>query len=198
MAKSQSVRLILASGSLGRRELLKRAGYQFEIMPANIDEPTGEDAGDPRTYVQQVSWLKAAAVAPRVDQGLVLAADTVGWVSGKVIGKPADEADARRILRTLGGTVHELWTGVTLWRRPDDVQLIWQEVSHVHFKLMSDTELDAYLATRTWQGCSGAYAIQEKDDPCVNLVDGSMSNVIGLPMERLEEVLAALSKETCS
>src|SRR5438876_2423422 len=107
MAESQSFRLILASASLGRRELLKRAGFQFDIMPANIDEPMGEDATDPRAYVQQVSWLKAAAVAPRIDSGLVLAADTTGWINGQIIGKPADEADARRILRTLGGTVHE-------------------------------------------------------------------------------------------
>jgi septum formation protein len=192
MAKPQSFRLILASGSLGRRELLKQAGFQFEVMPANIDEPTGEDATDPRTYVQQVSWMKAAAVAPRIDRGLVLAADTVGWLNGQVIGKPADEADARRILRLLGGTIHELWTGVTLWRRPDDLQFLWQEVSRVHFKSMSDHELDAYLATRTWQGCSGAYAIQEKDDPYVRVVEGSTSNVIGLPMERLEKVLASL------
>jgi septum formation protein len=194
MATPQSFRLILASGSLGRRELLKRAGYQFEIMPANIDEPTGEDADDPRTYVQQVSWLKAAAVAPRIDQGLVLAADTVGWINGRIIGKPADEADARRILRTLGGTVHELWTGVTLWRRPDDMQTLWQELSRVHFKPMSAAELDTYLATRTWQGCSGAYAIQERDDPYVSVVEGSVSNVIGLPMETLERVVARSQK----
>jgi septum formation protein len=189
MATPQSFRLILASGSLGRRELLKRAGFQFEIMPADIDEPTGEDAHDPRAYVQQVSWLKAAAVAPRIEQGLVLAADTVGWINGRIIGKPADEADARGILRTLAGTVHELWTGVTLWRRPDDMQTIWQEVSRVHFKAMSDTELDTYLATRTWQGCSGAYAIGENDDPYVTVVEGSVSNVIGLPMETLERMV---------
>jgi len=193
MAKPQPFRLILASGSLGRRELLKRAGFQFELIPASIDEPTGAEARDPRAFVQQVSWSKAAAVAPRIDRGLVLAADTVGWINGQVIGKPEDEADARRILRTLGGNVHELWTGVTIWRRPDDLQIIWQEVSRVHFKEMSETELDSYLATRTWQGCSGAYAIQEENDPQVTVVEGSTSNVIGLPMETLERLLAWLT-----
>jgi septum formation protein len=191
MAKSQPFRLILASASLGRRELLKQAGFQFEVVPANIDEPTGEDARDPRAYVQQVSWMKAAAVAPRIDRGLVLAADTVGWINGQIVGKPADEADARRILRTLGGTTHELWTGVTLWRRPDDVQTLWQEVSRVQFKRMSDPELDTYLATRTWQGCSGAYAIRENGDPYVTVVEGSTSNVIGLPMETLQRELSS-------
>ena len=136
-----------------------------------------------------MAWLKAAAVAPQVADGLVLAADTVGWLAGQVIGKPADEADARRILTTLGGQEHELWTGVTLWRRPDNVQHCWQEKSRVFFKKLTTPELDAYLATRTWQGCSGAYAIQEMDDPFVHLLEGSMSNVIGLPMESLGIVL---------
>ena len=185
-------RLILASGSPARRELLTHAGYPFEVMPANIDEPTGAGFTDPRTYVQQVAWSKAAAVAPRVDHGLVLAADTVGWLGGQVIGKPEDEADARRILRQLAGREHELWTGVCLWRRPGDMQVVWQEVSRVAFKAVTEVELDHYLATRTWQGCSGAYAVQEGDDPFVRVLEGSVSNVIGLPMETLGRVLGRI------
>jgi septum formation protein len=183
MGEQPPVRLILASGSLGRRELLKRAGYAFEVKPADVDEPTGAGVTDIRAYVHAVAWLKAAAVAPQVAEGVVLAADTVGWLGGQVIGKPEDEADARRILRALGGTEHELWTGVVLWRRPDGLQLAWQEVSRVAFRRLSDAELDAYLATRIWQGCSGAYAIKEEGDPYVRVVEGSVSNVIGLPME---------------
>lgn len=182
--------LILASGSRGRRYLLEREGYAFSVRPADIDEPTGAGFVDPRTYVCQVSWAKAAAVAPKVDEGLVLAADTVGWLDGQVIGKPADAADARRILKTLGGRTHELWTGVVLWRRPDDVQIVWQELSRVRFQSLSDAQLDVYLATRLWEGCSGAYAIQERDDPYVTLESGSWSNVVGLPLESLAERLA--------
>ncbi len=189
MAKSQSFRLILASGSPARRELLERAGYEFEILPANIDEPTGDAIPDARTLVEHTAWLKANAVAPRIDAGIVLAADTVGWIDGQIIGKPADEADARRILRLLGGTVHELWTGVCLWKRPGDWQLAWQEMTRVAFKRLTEAEMDAYLATRQWQGCSGAYAIQERDDPYVRVVSGSLSNVIGLPMESLAQAL---------
>ena len=176
--------LVLASGSPARRDLLRRAGLQFDVMPSNVEEPA-EAEGDIRAYVEQVAWNKAAAVAPAVAEGIVLAADTVGWLHGKVIGKPGDEDDARRILRTLGGTQHELWTGVCLWRRPDDLQLEWQEVSRVAFKALSDDELEAYLKTRLWQGCSGAYAIQDENDPYVSLVSGSRSNVVGLPMESL-------------
>lgn len=189
MATEAPLRLILASGSPARRELLERSGIPFTVQPAHIDEPTGAGFTDPRHYVHTVAWLKAAAVAPKVDNGLVLAADTVGWLDGQVIGKPADEADARRILTTLGGREHELWTGIVLWRRPDDLQYCWQELSRVHFKKLTSTELDAYLATRQWQGCSGAYAIQERDDPYVQLLSGSISNVIGLPMESLRRVM---------
>src|SRR5690606_38533792 len=102
----------------------------------------------------------------------------VGWIDGRVIGKPEDEADARRILRTLSGRVHELWTGVCLWRRPGDWQLAWQERSLVRMRPMSDAEMDEYLATRQWRGCSGAYAIREQDDPYLEVVEGSVSNVI--------------------
>ncbi|MBL8799686.1 MAG: septum formation protein Maf [Planctomycetia bacterium] len=189
MGNPSPVRLILASGSSARRDLLTQAGYAFEVLPANIDEPTEVGALGIRGFVQQVAWLKAAAVAPQVEEGIVLAADTVGWLDGQVIGKPADAADARRILRQLGGTTHELWTGAVLWRRPDDVQCCWQEVSRVRFKQLTDEEIDAYLATRQWVGCSGAYAVQEGEDPYVKVVEGSVSNVIGLPMETLERLL---------
>ena len=189
MEEQLPFRLILASGSPARRDLLTRAGFRFTVLPANIEEPSGEDFADARSLVEHTAWLKAAAVAPHVEEGIVLAADTVGWLGGQVIGKPADEADARRILHMLAGMEHELWTGVCLWRRPDDIQLAWQEVSRVAMAPLSDAELDAYLSTRTWQGCSGAYAIQEGEDPYVRVLRGSTSNVIGLPMETLSKVL---------
>jgi septum formation protein len=180
-------RLILASASQGRRYLLARTGLPFEVIPANIEEPTA--FADPRTFVAHVSWLKAAAVAPHIDRGLVLAADSIGWIDGHPVLKPKDEADARRILRELGGREHELWTGVVLWRRPDDVQVAWQEKSRVHFAGLSDDEIDRYLATRTWRGCAGAYAVEEEGDPYVRVVEGSVTNVIGLPVETLLTVL---------
>jgi septum formation protein len=190
----QPFRLILASGSAARRELLARAGYSFEVVPANIEEPSSASFSDPRTLVHQTAWLKAAAVAPRVAKGIILAADTVGWLHGRAIGKPADAADARRILRLLAGTEHELWTGVCLWVRPDNIQVAWQEVSRVAMVPLTETDIDEYLATRTWEGCSGAYAIQEEADPFVRVVHGSISNVIGLPMETLARVLQGLAQ----
>jgi septum formation protein len=145
--------------------------------------------------VQAVSWLKAAAVAPRHEAALVLAADTIAWINGHPVLKPDDEADARRILRELAGHEHELWTGVTLWRRPDDLQLLFQERTRVAFAPLSDAQLDAYLATRSWLGHSGAYAIREKDDPYVRVVEGSLSNVIGLPLETLVKTITILAPD---
>jgi septum formation protein len=182
--------LTLASGSRGRRWLLEQAGYSFDVKPANIAEPTEARLGDCRHYVGELAWLKAAAVAPKIDAGLVIAADTVGWLHGKVVGKPEDEADARRIIKSLSGTVHELWTGVCFWLRPGDWQFCWQELSRVRMKALSDAEIDAYLKTRKWEGCSGAYAIELPHDPYLTVEEGSVSNVIGLPMESLTKALA--------
>jgi septum formation protein len=192
MGKSLPFRLTLASGSRGRRYLLEQAGYSFDAVPANIDEPPQARLGSVRHYVQELAWLKAAAVAPQVREGVVLAADTVGWLDDRVIGKPEDEADARRILQSLSGRVHELWTGVCLWRIADGWQLCWQEVSHLRMRPLSENEIATYLATRQWEGCSGAYAIQEENDPYLTVVEGSLSNVIGLPMESVERAFDML------
>jgi septum formation protein len=139
-----------------------------------------------------VAWLKATAVAPRIDRGVLIAADSVAWAAGQVLGKPADADDARRIIKLVGGREHELWTGVCLWRRPDDLQMCWQERSTVWFADLSAEELETYLATQQWRDNSGAYAIQEGIDPYCRVAQGSISNVIGLPMETLARVLPLL------
>jgi septum formation protein len=187
-------RLTLASGSHGRRYLLERAGYTFDVKPSNVPEPTEAVNGNIRDYVMHVAWTKAAAVGPIVPDGIVLAADSVGWIDGHVIGKPEDAADARRILQSLSGRIHELWTGVCLWRAADGWQLQWQEVSRVRMKELSSAEIDEYLKTRQWEGCSGAYAIKEEGDPYLAVVEGSVSNVIGLPMESLAKAFDLLRR----
>jgi septum formation protein len=194
MGQPLPFRLILASGSQGRRWLMSQAGYEFTVQPSNIPEPTEARLGDCRHYVAELAWLKAEAVAPQVSDGLIIAADTVGWLHGKVVGKPEDEADARRIIKSLAGTVHELWTGVCLWLRPGDQQFTWQERSLVRMKPLTDDDIEAYLRTRKWEGCSGAYAIELPNDPYLVVEQGSVSNVIGLPMESLEQALGLVAK----
>ncbi len=184
--------LILASGSLGRRELMKLHGYAFEIRPSNVPEPTEARLGNCEHYVAELAWLKAQAIAPTVDDGIIIAADTVGWQHGRVVGKPDDADHARRIIRALAGTTHELWTGVCLWVRPGDWQLCWQELSRVSMRELADAEIETYIATRKWEGCSGAYAIEFPHDPILTVIEGSTSNVIGLPMESLGRALTFL------
>jgi septum formation protein len=195
MATTASRRLILASSSPDRRALLERAGYSIDVIPSGIDEPTGQGFTNPRHYVMSVSWLKAAAVALHVEDGMIIAADTVGWLDGQIVGKPDDLDDARAILTSLSGREHELWTGVVLWRRPDGLQMVWQECTRLFFRKLSTQELDAYLATNTWVGRSGAYAIQENNDPFLRIIEGSLTNVIGLPMESLRRNLELLESE---
>ncbi len=187
------VPLILASGSRGRRELLSRAGYEFAVIPSDVPEPDDAVGGDIRKYVGQLAWEKARAVALNQERALVIAADTVGWHGGRVVGKPADREGARRIIAELAGTTHELWSGVALWLRPENWQLLWQERSLVRMAPMTVAEIEAYLDTRLWEGCSGAYALQMPHDPLLTVVEGTASNVIGLPMESLELMLRRLA-----
>jgi septum formation protein len=189
-------RLILASGSSGRKDLLTKAGYRFDILPSGVDEPEGQDVTDPRKYVAELAWHKAAAVASRVtDLALILAADSTVWFQGKIIGKPVDEADARHILGSLAGTVHELWSGMCLWRRPDDVQVCWQERSELCFKPLTAKELDDLIATKVWEGKAGGYGIETYGDPYLTVKSGTVSNVVGLPMESLGTVLGWFAPE---
>jgi septum formation protein len=188
-------RLILASGSYGRRELLKYAGYQFEVIPSNVDEDDGQKVTDPRRYVAELAWQKAAAVAKQMKplvgkETLILAADSTVWHQQRIIGKPVDETDARRILSSLAGTTHELWTGVCLWRLSDGVQVTWQELSTLYFKPLTLAELDHLIATKVWEGKAGGYGIESHGDPYLTVKTGTISNVIGLPMESLAAVLA--------
>jgi len=116
-------------------------GLSIEVIPSHIDEPTGQGFTDPRHYVMSVAWLKAAAVAPQVKDGLILAADTVGWLGRPGHRQTSGRHDARRILTALSGREHELWTGVVLWRKPDNVQLLWQECTRLFFRVLSEKEL---------------------------------------------------------
>ena len=185
-------RLILASASQGRRQLLAAAGYAFHVHPADLDEPADAPHGDCQRYVAELAWAKAHAVAPHYDSAFILAADTVAWIDGHVVGKPADEHEARRILRTLAGRTHQLWTGVCLWLRPEDLQLAWQELSLVALRPLEEAHIDHYLRSRPWRHCSGAYALQLPHDPDLTVLHGSPSNVIGLPLESLHRAFRLL------
>ncbi len=183
-------RLILASSSPRRRQLLDDAGYVFEVEPSRIEEPEPEPApGElPGVFAALLAWHKASDVARRRGSGLILAADTVCAVGSQILTKPRDRADAERLIRLQEGHDTDVVTGLCLYRAGQHEWVGAIEVSVVRFRPLAERERDDYLDSGRWQGKSGAYGVQDRD-PFVSVVHGSFSNVVGLPMERLAELL---------
>ncbi len=181
-------RLILASASPRRRLLLEEAGYLLEIDPSGILEPEPAAQASPEEYAAHLAWRKAAAVARRRERGLVLGADTVCEVSGEILNKPIDRADAERMIRLQEGHDTDVISGICLFRAESDEWVGAVEVSVVRFRRLSDRERGSYLDSNRWQGKSGGYGVQDHD-PFVEVIKGSFSNVVGLPLERLARLL---------
>ena len=194
MSSNHIGRLVLASSSPRRRELLADAGYQFEVVSPPMDEPDELiHKLPPAQQAESLSYFKARSVADLHPDGLVLGADTVVAVGGQVLGKPTDADDARRMLRTLSSTRHCVITGVTLLG-PQRQRLIASEVTYVTMRPMSEQDIEDYIASGEWEGKAGAYAIQETaQDRFVLKVEGSYSNVVGLPMELVTRMLDELA-----
>jgi len=183
-------KLVLASGSPRRAEILERAGWPHEIIVAGIDEtlfPNEEAA----TYVQRLARSKAEAVASRLEQGLVLGADTTVVVANQILGQPADEADARRMLNLLNAKWHEVLTGVALVRVGGETRVAY-ETTRVRFAEMSDDEIDWYISTGEPFGKAGAYGIQGKASLFVEEIEGDYFNIMGLPIRLVYELAADL------
>jgi septum formation protein len=181
-------RLILASESPRRKQLLEEAGYEFEVDPAGIDEPEPSSEMSPWAYAAHLAWRKAAEVARRRSTGLVLGADTICVVEGEILNKPLDRADAERMIRLQEGRNTHVISGLCLYRVDRHEWVGAVEVSVVQFQPLTDPDRVAYLDSEEWQGKSGGYGVQDKD-PLVTVVRGSFSNVVGLPVERLAILL---------
>jgi septum formation protein len=184
--------MILASSSPRRRELLAEAGYDFEVVaPAPAAECGVCSRETPPEFVARLAYQKAGDVARRLDAGLVLGCDTVAECRGHILGKPHDRRHAREMLRLLRGQLHSVYSGVCLWRRPDDRRLVRVARTQLRMDEVSDAELEAYLDGEQWQGKAGAFGYQDGLD-WLRIVEGSESNVVGLPLELLSEMLAQL------
>ena len=179
-----SPRLVLASQSPRRRELLGQLGLALEVRPAHADEAVlpGET---PRDFVLRVARAKARAVAGDV----VLAADTAVVLGAEILGKPVDRADARRMLQALSGTVHEVLTAVVVRRAAPALELDAVVATRVRFASLSPAQLDWYVATGEPLDKAGAYAIQGAGGAFVLGVEGSVSNVVGLPVAETAALL---------
>lgn len=178
-------RLILASDSPRRSQLLAEAGYEFEVDPSGIVEPEPTLGDDPAGYAADLAWRKGAAVARRRKHGLILAADTVGAVDGVILNKPFDRDEAERMIRLQEGRDAEVLTAVCLIRAATWEWAGAVEISVVRFRVLEDDERKAFLDSGKWRGKAGAYGVQD-GDPFVTVARGSFSNVVGLPMERLD------------
>lgn len=180
--------LILASQSPRRAELLRNAGIEFEVCPAEIDEQM-RPGEDPFEYVKRLALEKARAVLATAPEGaVVLGADTTVVVDGESLGKPVDEADACAMLRRLSGRTHEVTTGVCLaWKGANGGarQLVEAEVTEVEFAAMAEAEIADYVTSGEPMDKAGAYAIQGRASRWIPQVRGCYFNVVGLPVARV-------------
>jgi len=186
-------RLILASSSERRRRLLEQAGYDFDVVVPRIPEDHLHP-DDPRVLAESLAYAKARQAAERIEHPLVIGADTVVSLDGHVIGKPERDTEARDILRRLSGTTHEVITGVCLVNPRRGERLMGADVTRVTLRPLSGEELDDYVRSGEGLGKAGAYAIQENGDRFVEKIEGSFTNVVGLPMVMLAELLDAMKK----
>lgn len=189
---SAPVKLVLASASPRRRELLAQAGFAFDVLTAGIpeDRRPGED---PTRYVTRLAREKAEAVAERHSlppDTLILGADTIVLVDDELLGKPKDTADAARMLRLLSGRTHQVITGVCL-KKGRNVQVA-AEVTCVRFHTLSGQEIDAYIATGEPMDKAGAYAIQGRAGRWIPRIDGCYFNVVGLPLALVSSMIEAM------
>jgi septum formation protein len=182
-------RLILASQSPRRRELLAEAGYPFDVVPPDESAECGICSREtPPEIVARYARQKAADVAARVDSGIIVACDTVAECQGTILGKPRDRDDARQMLGLIRGREHRVYSGLCLWRRPDDRRLLRVAITTLVMDPISDEALEEYLDSGLWQGKAGAFGYQDRPG-WLHIVEGSESNVVGLPMELLAEML---------
>jgi nucleoside triphosphate pyrophosphatase len=180
-------KLILASGSPRRAEILGAVGWPFEVVTSGIDETLKPDE-DPKAYVQRLALEKAEAVGSKRESGLILAADTTVVVDDQLLGQPEDDKDAQRMLKLLSGKWHEVLTGVALIRIGGESNL-GIETTRVRFAALSQTEIDWYVSTGEPRGKAGAYGIQGKAALFVEEVSGDYFNIVGLPIRLVYEMI---------
>lgn len=192
------MKLILASTSPRRAEILRNAGFVFDVLPTHADE-TRRPSEAAEDYVRRIAEAKAQAarelVAATGELAIVIAADTVVLAEGQILTKPQDAADARRMLRMLSGKSHELLTGLATLRLPDGAKTLHIESTRVELLPISDDEIENYLRTGESFDKAGAYGIQGVAGRFVARIEGCYFNVMGLPLSRVWRAIRALGWE---
>lgn len=185
-------KLVLASASPRRKQLLENLGLSFDIAPPMVEE-NAPHFGDPEKQALELAKMKARAVAPQYPEAIVIGADTIAVLHGHILGKPADADHARHILRTLSGTTHRVISAVCFVCAGARVEFATLEVSYVYMRPLSESEINAYVESGEALGKAGAYALQETADRFARIVSGSFENIVGLPIDSVKKMLALWS-----
>ncbi len=181
--------LVLASQSPRRRDLLRTAGIPFRVIQPDDQAECGICSREtPPELVSRLAFQKAGSVAPQVSNGLILGCDTIVECVGQILGKPRDRQHAQQMLELMRGRVHHVYSGLCLWRRPDDCRWVDVDVTRLVMDPITDAQLEAYLDTEAWWGKAGAFGYQDGWD-WIRILEGSESNVVGLPLELLDRLL---------
>jgi septum formation protein len=188
------MKIILASKSERRRKLLRDAGYQVTVVEPDASEEIPKGERDPHKITILLARRKAESVRKKAKKGIVLGADTVTFYNGEVIGKPSDENDAVRILKKLSGTTHSVITGICIIDAKTGKTLSGSVQTTVIMRNVSEEGILRYVKSGKYAGACGAYKLQEKDDPFVEQIRGSYTNVVGLPLELLTDMLGRFEK----
>jgi septum formation protein len=192
---TQKTRLVLASNSPRRAEILRHAGFAFDVRPSHVDE-SRRARESARNYVRRLAFAKARIAAvhtkQRHQEAIVIGADTVVLARGKILGKPSDVKEARRMLRLLSGKTHHVLTGVSIITEPGGREHHHVETTRVRFRKLTNAEIDDYIATGEPFDKAGAYAIQGIAGRFVTRIDGCYFNVMGLPLSAVWSMLRAV------
>ncbi|HAL15118.1 MAG TPA: septum formation protein Maf [Planctomycetaceae bacterium] len=184
--------LILASQSPRRKSLMHEYGYSFLVHPPSDTAEGGMCSGEtPPELVVRLAKQKAEDVAKQYEHAVIIGCDTVAECMGTVLGKPVDIDDARRMLTMLRGKDHRVLSGLCIWKRPSDEVILNLDITTLHMDEVTDRQIEAYLATDKWQGKAGAFGYQDGWD-WLHVIQGSETNVIGLPMEVLADALSRI------
>jgi len=183
-------RIILASASPRRRELLKHLGLAFEVIPSEVEEEV-KDGEEPLDHVLRLARLKAQEIARDQDGAVIIGADTIVVLGGEILGKPHNEEEAFKMLSQLSGRVHRVFTGFCVLSS-DGSEYSEAVESKVRFKHLTPEEIRGYIKTGEPMDKAGAYAVQERGSYMIKEIQGSYTNVVGLPLCELVEVLARI------
>ena len=184
--------VILASASPRRKELLSGMGIEFTVIPAEVDEIPPDSGRSAEETVRLNAVLKAEAVSRQHPGSLVIGSDTVVECAGRIFGKPHSAAEAVAMLKNLSGKTHRVMSGVALRCEKNGLDCSFTEISHVTFRKLTEETIRQYMSLVNVMDKAGAYAIQEHSELILAELDGSLANVIGLPVERLESELRRL------